>query len=102
MEKYLEIGLFGSRWLLAPFYAGLVIALAMLLIVFLRELASAMPGVIRLDPEQMILSAPPRIDLALAGNLVLIVIFSGYENFVSKTSAAAASRDPPSWMGTLD
>ncbi|MFL6690778.1 MAG: TIGR00645 family protein [Alphaproteobacteria bacterium] len=102
MEKYLEIGLFGSRWLLAPFYAGLVIALAMLLIVFLRELASAIPGVIRLDAEQMILSVLTLIDLSLAGNLVLIVVFSGYENFVSKISAAVGSRDRPSWMGTLD
>ncbi|HEX3653883.1 MAG TPA: TIGR00645 family protein [Rhizomicrobium sp.] len=102
MEKYLEIGLFGSRWLLAPFYAGLVIALTMLLIVFLRELASAIPGVIRLDAEQMILSVLTLIDLSLAGNLVLIVIFSGYENFVSKISAAVGSRDRPSWMGTLD
>jgi uncharacterized protein (TIGR00645 family) len=102
VEKYLESGLFTSRWLLAPFYVGLVIALAMLLIVFVRELVISIPEMMRLDAEQMILSVLTLIDLSLAGNLVLIVIFSGYENFVSKITAAVGSQDRPSWMGTLD
>lgn len=102
IEKYLEAGLFGARWLLAPFYVGLVIALAMLLIVFLREFATAFLDVLRVNTEQMILSVLTLIDLSLAGNLVLIVVFSGYENFVSKITAAVGSRDRPSWMGTLD
>jgi uncharacterized protein (TIGR00645 family) len=49
----------------------------------------------------MILSVLTLIDLSLAGNLVLIVIFSGYENFVSKIDTHG-SEDRPSWMGTLD
>jgi uncharacterized protein (TIGR00645 family) len=102
LEKYLEAGLFGSRWLLAPFYVGLVIALAMLLVVFVRDLLASVPQVMHLDSEEMILSALTLIDLSLAGNLVLIVIFSGYENFVSKISAAVGSQDRPSWMGMLD
>src|SRR5436309_3342793 len=102
MEKYLETFLFASRWLLAPFYVGLVIALAMLLVVFVREISASIPEVLRLDAENMILSVLTLIDLSLAGNLVLIVIFSGYENFVSKISAAVGSPDRPSWMGTLD
>src|SRR5690349_3473402 len=102
IESALEKGLFASRWLLAPFYVGLVISLAMLLVVFVRELATAIPEIMELDAEKMILSALTLIDLSLAGNLVLIVIFSGYENFVSKISAAVGSRDRPSWMGMLD
>ncbi|HEY1962401.1 MAG TPA: YqhA family protein, partial [Rhizomicrobium sp.] len=102
VEKYLESFLFAARWLLAPFYIGLVIALAMLLVIFVRELSASIPEVLRLDPENMILSVLTLIDLSLAGNLVLIVIFSGYENFVSKISAAVGSPDRPSWMGTLD
>jgi uncharacterized protein (TIGR00645 family) len=101
-EKYLEGGLFSSRWLLAPFYVGLVVALAMLLIVFVRELVGSIPEVMTLDPEKMILNVLTLIDLSLAGNLVLIVVFSGYENFVSKIGAAVGSEDRPSWMGTLD
>jgi uncharacterized protein (TIGR00645 family) len=101
IERILEIGLFESRWLLAPFYIGLVVSLVMLLIVFLRELLGWLPNVMTLDAEQIILSVLTLIDLSLAGNLVLIVIFSGYENFVSKIDTRG-SEDRPSWMGTLD
>lgn len=101
IERALEGGLFSSRWLLAPFYVGLVVALAMLLVVFVRELMTSIPEVMELDAEKMILAVLTLIDLSLAGNLVLIVIFSGYENFVSKIDTGD-SEDRPSWMGTLD
>ena len=101
IERSLETGLFASRWLLAPFYVGLVIALAMLLVVFVRELSASIAELMDLDAEKMILAALTLIDLSLAGNLVLIVIFSGYENFVSKINTGD-SEDRPSWMGTLD
>jgi uncharacterized protein (TIGR00645 family) len=101
MERVLESGLFFSRWLMAPFYVGLVIALAMLLVVFVEELAAAIPHVLEADSEEIILMALTLIDLSLAGNLVLIVVFSGYENFVSKINIEG-HEDRPSWMGTLD
>ena len=101
IERVLEGGLFKSRWLLAPFYVGLVIALAMLLVVFVRELGHSLAEIVTLDPEKMILTVLTLIDLSLAGNLVLIVIFSGYENFVSKIDTGD-SEDRPHWMGTLD
>jgi uncharacterized protein (TIGR00645 family) len=101
IERSLETGLFASRWLLAPFYVGLVIALAMLLVVFVRELSASIAELKELEAEKMILAALTLIDLSLAGNLVLIVIFSGYENFVSKIDTGN-SEDRPSWMGTLD
>jgi uncharacterized protein (TIGR00645 family) len=101
IERALEAGLFSSRWLLAPFYVGLVIALAMLLGVFLRELTGYIRDLASIDAEKMILAVLTLIDLSLAGNLVLIVIFSGYENFVSKIDTGN-SEDRPSWMGTLD
>ena len=101
VERFLEKGLFESRWLLAPFYVGLVLSLAMLLVAFVRELLSWLPNILTMDTEQVILSVLTLIDLSLAGNLVLIVIFSGYENFVSKIDTEG-SEDRPSWMGTLD
>jgi uncharacterized protein (TIGR00645 family) len=101
IEKYLEAGLFKSRWLLAPFYVGLVVALATLLVVFVREVVATIPQMLTLDAEAIILSVLTLIDLSLAGNLVLIVIFSGYENFVSKINTGD-SEDRPDWMGTLD
>src|SRR5689334_24629464 len=103
-ETVLEQSLFKSRWLLAPFYLGLVLSLAMLLAAFVAELIHALPNAMRLsevDPEQVILATLGLIDLSLAGNLVVIVIFSGYENFVSKINTENAE-DRPSWMGTLD
>ena len=104
LEKAMEQILFQSRWLLAPFYLGLVVSLAMLLAAFVAELLHAVPQAMSLsntDPEQVILAVLGLIDLSLAGNLVVIVIFSGYENFVSKINTENAE-DRPSWMGTLD
>ena len=104
LEKAMEQILFQSRWLLAPFYLGLVVSLAMLLAAFVAELLHAVPQAMDLsnaDPEQVILGVLGLIDLSLAGNLVVIVIFSGYENFVSKIYTGE-SEDRPHWMGTLD
>lgn len=101
VERWLEVTLFASRWLLAPFYLGLVVALGGLLVVFSRELFSEMSQVLVMKTQDAILMALSLIDLSLAGNLILIVTFSGYENFVSKIDAAN-QRDRPDWMGTVD
>ncbi|TAL04105.1 MAG: TIGR00645 family protein [Rhodospirillaceae bacterium] len=101
MEQIVEGGIFRSRWLLAPFYLGLVLALAGLLITFLIELVQTLPKIFSLSPEEVILWVLTLIDLSLAGNLVIIVVFSGYENFVSKINTGD-NEDRPSWMGTLD
>jgi len=100
-ERILEQGLFSSRWLMAPFYVGLVISLVVLLVVFVQELIHKLPSVLQMTPDQGILLALSLIDLSLAGNLLLIVIFSGYENFVSKIDVAE-HEDRPGWMGTVD
>lgn len=101
LEKCLETVLFRSRWLLAPFYLGLVLTLVMLLITFLKDMADTLPNMFKLDAETVILQVLTLIDLSLAGNLVIIVVFSGYENFISKIDTAS-DEDRPSWMGTLD
>ena len=100
-ERVLEGVLFHSRWLMAPMYLGLVVALAALVYVFGAEAwheLSHLPG---MSPEEAILMVLSLIDLSLAGNLLLIVIFSGYENFVSKIDTGD-HEDRPSWMGTVD
>lgn len=101
IEHWLETGLFASRWVLAPFYVGLVAALIGLLVVFVREIVVAATHILTMKTEDAILAALSLIDLSLAGNLVLLVTFSGYENFVSKMEAARAG-DRPDWMGTVD
>ena len=101
LEKLLEGILFNSRWILAPVYVGLVISLLMLLTSFVAELVAAVPRVFGMKTEEVILTVLSLIDLSLALNLVLIVVFSGYENFVSKIDTGG-SEDRPQWMGTLD
>ena len=101
LEIRFERGLFASRWLMAPMYLGLVVALAMLTVVFLRQLIYYVPQALSMDAEEAILVILTLIDLTLAGNLLLIVLFSGYENFVSKLDISD-NVDRPSWMGTVD
>ena len=101
VERWLEAGLFHARWLMAPFYLGLVVALAVLLVVFFNEAVHEFQHALSMTPEGAILMVLSLIDLSLAGNLLLIVIFSGYENFVSKIDTAD-HEDRPGWMGTVD
>jgi uncharacterized protein (TIGR00645 family) len=100
-ERYLELWLFRSRWLMAPFYVGLVFALAALFFVFVQAAIKDLANLGSMSPEEAILMALTLIDLSLAGNLLLIVIFSGYENFVSKIDTGD-DEDRPGWMGTVD
>jgi uncharacterized protein (TIGR00645 family) len=100
LEHILEVAIFNSRWLMAPFYIGLVLALVMLTGVFIMELVHGVPRAFT-SPEEAILLVLSLIDLSLAGNLILIVTFSGYENFVSKIDTGG-HEDRPDWMGTVD
>jgi uncharacterized protein (TIGR00645 family) len=100
IETGMEAFLFQSRWLMAPFYVGLVLMLGFLVLVFGREMILEVPHVMD-SAEKSILLVLSLIDLSLTANLILIVTFSGYENFVSKIDTGD-SEDRPSWMGTLD
>jgi uncharacterized protein (TIGR00645 family) len=100
-EVALEWTLFSSRWLLAPFYLGMVLAVAAILVVFGHELFAELRHMADMDAERVILMALSLIDLSLTGNLLLIVIFAGYENFVSKMHIGT-HEDRPSWMGAVD
>jgi uncharacterized protein (TIGR00645 family) len=101
IERLIERTLFSARWVMAPFYIGLAVALVLLLIKFLQELFHTAPNVFALSEAQLVLSILSLIDLSLAGNLLLLVIFSGYENFVSKIDNAD-HKDRPEWMGKID
>lgn len=101
VERVIERGLFASRWLMAPMYIGLVGALIILLIGFMQELFHFFLAIPNLNQSDLILGVLSLIDLSLAGNLLLIVIFSGYENFVSKMDMSDQP-DQPEWKGTVD
>jgi uncharacterized protein (TIGR00645 family) len=97
IERGIEGLIFNSRWLMAPFYLGLVVSLAVLLLKFcmiLWEFIVHAPGSKESD---IILGVLSLIDVSLTGNLILIVVFSGYENFVSKIDPGGHP-DWPDWM----
>lgn len=100
-ERKLERGLFASRWLMAPFYVGLVVGLVVLLLKFAQELLHFIERVFVATESETILGILSLIDLSLTANLVLLVIFSGYENFVSRMDLADQS-ERPEWMGKID
>lgn len=100
-EHLIERGLFASRWLMAPIYIGLVGGLMLLVMSFFQELLHLFSQFPELNQNDIILGILSLIDLSLAGNLLLIVIFSGYENFVSKINTDD-HEDQPEWKGTVD
>ncbi len=97
----IERVLFASRWLLVPFYLGLVVALLALLFKGAREIVKLVTGLPQATESDVILGVLSLVDLTLTGSLIVIVIFSGYENFVSRVDAEAHP-DWPEWMRSID
>ncbi len=102
IEEIVEKVLFGGRWLLAPLYVGLLLSLVPLIYRFFIEFIHLMEGVATLRMQEITLKILELLDVVLLGNLIIIVIFAGYENFVSKINVAANSVDRPHWMGRVD
>ena len=98
----LENLLFQARWILSPLYVGLVFALIALIYRFILEFIHLVQHLGEKDPHVFTLDLLALLDLTLIGNLILIVILAGYENFVSRIDAAHESDDRPHWMGTID
>jgi len=101
IETTLEGMIFNSRWLLAPFYVGLVGAVILLLVKFMQEFMHMAPHILDSSEGEAILAILTLVDMSLVANLLLIIIFSGYENFVSKIDASG-HEDKPEWMGKID
>lgn len=109
LEKLIENTLFSARWLMAPFYLGLIVALIVLfsefmaiLVSYVRTAVLSLAGSgVAFGEEEAILGALSLIDLALMGSLILIVVYSGYENFVSRIRADEHD-DWPDWMTKVD
>jgi uncharacterized protein (TIGR00645 family) len=98
IEKALESLMFNSRWLLAPFYIGLVFSIALLGISFVKEFIHFVPIAITGAESDVIIGILTLIDIVMIANLLIIIIFAGYENFVSKIETDN-HEDRPSWMG---
>jgi uncharacterized protein (TIGR00645 family) len=100
VEATLEHWVFLSRWLLAPFFIGLLLAIVALLIKFVKQLATLATGLLTLEDSELIVQILTLVDSALIAALLLIIGFSGYENFVSKI-ATGEHEDRPAWMGRV-
>ncbi len=109
LETLFERLLFSSRWLMAPIYLGLVIAMLLLLYKFGKELwgiagnlfITQMATTDMSSGAYIITSVLTLVDIALIMNLLIIIIFSGYENFVSKMDELREHKDRPDWMGYI-
>ena len=102
IEDKLEMSMFASRWFMAPVYVVLSISLAVIMIKVVQEFIYNIPAFISMDIKSLLLFVLHIIDMALIGNLVLMILFAGYENFVSKIGVARGSEDKPAWMGKVD
>jgi uncharacterized protein (TIGR00645 family) len=98
MELYLENFIFNSRWLLAPFFIGLIIGILLLFVKFWQELIHLIIFATVLSENDMVLGILSLIDITLVSSLILMVIFSGYEIFISKIELP----NRPKWMGKVD
>ncbi len=101
VERLIELIIFSSRWLLSPFYLGLVIVLFVLFAKFAQELVHVMMITVSARESEVIIGVLSLIDLTFTASLVVIVIFSGYENFVSKIDGVD-HKSWPDWMAKID
>jgi len=99
-EAVLERTLFGSRWMLVPFYLALPVSLVVLLCRFaLSTLDLVVHGLSGTD-DHLIIGVLGLIDISLVANLVFMVMISGYENFVSRLDLHEHP-DRPTWMARV-
>ena len=101
MEKAFESLMYASRWILAPIYLGLSLALLLLGIKFFEEALHALPMVLQMKESDLVLLVLSLVDLALVGGLLVMVMFSGYENFVSRIDVRDGT-EKLAWLGKLD
>ncbi|MGO9135211.1 MAG: TIGR00645 family protein [Methylovirgula sp.] len=101
LERFVERTLFASRWLLVPLYLGMAFLLVLFCIHFFQELLHLFERALQLGETEMILGALDLIDLTLIGGLVVMVMLSGYENFVSRLDIGETEKTI-SWLGKLD
>ncbi len=101
LERLFERSLYSARWLLAPIYLGLSFALLALGIKFFLELIHVLPHILTVSEMDLILLVLSLVDISLVGGLIVMVMFSGYENFVSQIDLDEG-HDKLNWLGKLD
>lgn len=101
MEKAFEKLMYSSRWIMAPIYLGLSLVLVALGVKFFQEIFHIIPNIWKIKEVELVLVTLSLIDISLVGGLIVMVMFSGYENFVSRLDVGD-NDDKLGWLGKLD
>ena len=101
MERLIEQLMYGARWILAPIYLGLSFALIALGVKFFQEVFHLMVHILTISEADLVLVTLSLIDMALVGGLLIMVMMSSYENFVSRLDIASGE-EKLNWLGTMD
>lgn len=101
MERLIERLMYSARWLLAPMYLGLALVLIALLLRFFSSTLSLLGDIFSHSETTVILKVLTLIDLSLVAGLIVMVMYSGYENFVSKLDIDEGT-EKLGWLGKMD
>lgn len=101
IERSIERAMYASRWLLAPIYLGLSLTLLAIGIKFFQEILHVLPGILEVSETDLVLTILAQVDMVLVSGLVIMVMLSGYENFVSKIDVNEDT-EKLDWLGKLD
>jgi uncharacterized protein (TIGR00645 family) len=99
IENFIERVILASRWVLVVFNLGLAAALVVYAISFVFKFLKVTQNLFILDEDEMILAMLGLIDAALVASLLVMVMISSYENYVSRLDSAGVQL---SWLGKLD
>ena len=101
IEFSLERSMYASRWIMAPVYLGMSLTLLAIGVKFFHQLWHVLPNIFAIAEAELVLSVLSLIDLTLVGSLIVMVMFSGYENFVSQLDISEDT-EKLDWLGTHD
>ncbi|CAL4326018.1 TIGR00645 family protein [Buchnera aphidicola] len=101
MEKIIEKIIYASRWLMFPVYVGLSFGFILLTVKFFQQIIYVIPDILIMSESGLVLIVLSLIDIALVGGLLVMVMFSGYENFIAKMETNHELKRL-GWMGTMD
>lgn len=102
MESLFEKLFYSARWILAPLFLGLALALLALALKFFQEVWHVLPHVFELSESDLILSLLSMVDMGLVGGLIVMVMYSSYENFVSRLDLDEKDSERLGWLGKMD
>jgi uncharacterized protein (TIGR00645 family) len=101
VRRHAGRAMFAARWIMAPIYLGLLVALALIVVKFVQKLVQAVPKLLETSSNEVIFDVLTLVDLSLVANLIVIVMFAGWENFVGRLLVAQTG-ERPQWLGALD